>query len=311
MSNTFNKHEVAFIEALRKERQWTFQGLIVELQKIVEADMAKRSLAGRPPTSEYITRVLRGQRAANENWRLWIASVFGLKLAQFTQRFNLFIGKSKTNGTHLPPKPVVLPINYWPHMKWRSSATPERQIAAKLYGLSKSGLKATFKRVPGEWKAPAGFDGYPTLRQIAWEQFTTNYKRMEKEPPNPELLWHVSKLDMIDASTVAIDLLLTGYQDVLITSSLKGLNTAVQVADGRTVTIQEWLAGHWKPGDNSQPIIPCSRQLVVNLLVLTKDKEVIMGLQGPDNPDGSNSWATGVSRLVYPNRFRQLRYSKS
>lgn len=299
MSDKFNKQEVAFIEALRKEKSWTFSGLVVELQKIAKADIAKRSLAAEAPTSEYITRVLRGQRAANENWRLWIASVFGLTLDQFTQRRSL-IGKLKSGGNLPFSKPAVLPINYWPHMKWSSAVTSERQIAAKIYGLSKHGLKALFNRVPGEWKTPDGFDGYPQLRQLAWEQFTANFQRMKKEPPNPEPLWHVSRLHMADESTVAMDLQLTDYQDVLITGSLQGLNKAIRVEDGRTITVQEWLAEQWKAGDVSQPIIPCARQLVVNILVLTKDREVVIGLQGPDNPDSNGSWVTGVSRLVYP-----------
>jgi hypothetical protein len=299
MSSKFTPQEVQQIDALRIEKGWSFQALVARLQKIAADENALYSKPGKP-TGDYIGRVLRGKRPASEHWRLLIARAFNLNLDDFKKRCEVGIPRNNGKVHNSQLNAVVLPINYWPHLRWRSSESPERKIAVRLYGLSRSGLRTTLTTKARAWKYPGNFDGYEQLRQTAWHLFTANFQRMKKEPPNPEPLWHVDSVNMLDDSSVALELSLSDSRDVVITNSFQGLSHQIRLSDSRETSVQQWLAENWTPGDASQPVIPCARQLVTNILVLTKDNEVVMGLQGADNPDSSNCWTTGVSRLVYP-----------
>jgi len=247
-------------------------------------------------TDDYVKDMLYGRRAMPHRWKIAAASALDISFADYEQQ-----ALSVKHGMDLVTnEDGILPINFWPHVEWRSQFTPPRKIAARLYGASKTGLLPLFTVIPGQWQPPTGFTGYANLRNAAWHELVENYSRMKKEPPNPKAAWHVRRIVETQASSIALEIMQADYRDILVTATQQGLQHAIDTSSGNERTVRQWLAASWQAGDSSEPVLPGSRHLVVNLMVLTKDGSVVVSRQGPDSPESAGSWATSVSTVVNP-----------
>ena len=297
-----SSREVGHISELLAKQGRTLQAFChAVVEREFQESLRLAASAGKHPakkSAEYVTRMLKGQRAVSPRWRVWIDA----ELDHPPESSAAVLGDRTTSGqpaeTTAPPS--IHPADFWPHMEWFTPATGTRRVAAKLYGLTKGGLEVTFDSRPGHWNPPAGFSGYSQLKNHLWEEFTHNFTRMHKEPPNPEALWHVAAVRKEAPAKLFLLLRPMDYRDVLVTSSLQGLGTNITLDNGAKATVEEWLTRAWKPGDPGQPVIPCARQLVVNLMVLTREGEAVLAQQGPDNPASSGAFTTSVSTLVLP-----------
>ena len=279
-------------------KQLTIDQLAAGMQQAVLAAQ-KSVVANKIPlrvSIDYVKALLYGRRPMPHQWQVAVATILGLTLADYERQ--------RAEVTREPAvavqKAAIVPIEYWPHFKWASKYTAPRKIAALLYGLSKDGITPKLQIRPGQWQAPAGFSGYNELRNTAWQEFSRNYSRMKKEPPIPKPIWHVAQIDWGKESVVRLNLQQADFRDVLVTGNYQGLNFNIVTDANEKCRVEEWLSANWKPGDLSQPVLPGARQLVVNLMVISKDGRAVLSRQGPDNPDSAGSWCPSVSVVVNP-----------
>lgn len=286
-----------FHKNLAAKRNWTIDQLAEAMQQCAfEAQKAKGEKNARRATDDYVKDLLYGRREMPHRWKIAAATVLKIPFADYEQQLLAVMH----DAAPVLKKEAILPIDFWPHFEWRSEFTSSRKIATRLYGLSKQGIAPSFSIVPGQWQPPAGFTGYANLRNITWQELVDNYSRMKKEPPNPKAAWHVRKIVSANDSSVALEIMQADYRDIFVTATQQGLEHNIQTSFGTTCTVRQWLASSWKAGDCSEPVLPGSRHLVVNLMVVTKDGSVVLSRQGPDSPESSGSWATSVSTVVNP-----------
>jgi hypothetical protein len=286
-----------FHKNLAAARNWNIDQLAeamqlsaLEAQKATEGENAQRATDG------YVKDMLYGRRPMPHRWRIATATVLEIPFADYEQQLS-----AATHGSAPTTNEAgTLPIDFWPHFEWRSRFTSPRKIAARLYGLSKAGISPSFTVVPGQWQPPAGFAGFANLRKEAWQELVENYSRMKKEPPNPKMAWHVRRIIQANGSSVALEIMKCDYRDILVTATQQGLEHAIQTLTGQKCTVRQWLASSWRPGDYSEPVLPGSRQIVVDLMVVTKEGSVVLSRQGPDSPESAGSWATSVSTVINP-----------
>jgi hypothetical protein len=282
---------------LASKKQWNIDQLADAMQlKAYESQAAKGKENASRVTDDYVKDMLYGRRPMPNRWRIATANALGIGLDDYERQKASVL----PSGIELPLGKKVFPIDYWPHFAWRSEFTPSRKIAARLYGLSKSGFSPSFSVVPGKWQAPAGFSEYFKLRNEAWQELVDNYSRMKKEAPNPKSAWHVKNIGTANYSRISLEIMQADYRDILVTASQQGLEQTIQISSGTTCTVRQWLALSWKEGNSSEPVLPGSRHLVVNLMVLTKDGYAVLSRQGPDSPESAGSWTTSISTVVNP-----------
>ena len=275
---------------------WNLNQLATAIQTAaMEAEKAVGKSQPLRAGNDYVMAMLYGTKSMPHRWRVATANALKILPTDYEQQRKSVIA---TGGTL--PSNLVYPIDQWPHFEWRTEFTPLRKIAARMYGLSKDGIKPLFVTVPGQWQPPAGFSGYTSLRDEAWQELIANYSRMKKEPPNPKSAWHVRRIIATDNSTVALEIMQADYRDIMATATQQGLEHSIQTSTGTKCTVRQWLASAWRAGDCSEPVLPGSRHLVVNLMVMTKDGSVVLSRQGPDSPESAGSWATSVSTVVNP-----------
>jgi len=282
---------------LAGKKGWDLDRLAEEMQK--EAVKAQGDAGKSQPLrvgTAYVKAMLHGGRQMPDRWQVAAANALGMSLVDYQQLRKITISQKPT----IRVSALVLPIDYWPHLRWRSKFTAPRKIAARLYGLSKDGSKPVFSVIPEQWQRPAGFSGYTKLRDDAWQEFAANFVRMKKEPPNPKPIWHVRRLTSKGNSVVELEVLQADYRDILVTGDYQGLNHQVEIGQGQKCTVREWLASYWNPGDSSEPVLPGARQLVVNLMVVTRDGFAVLSRQGQDNPESADSWCTSTSTVMNP-----------
>lgn len=260
-------------------------------QKAVVADKTPLRVS-----MDYIKALLYGRRPMPHQWQVALASVLNLTLADYERQR----AEALQEPSVAAQKSSILPIEHWPHFQWVSKFTSPREIAALLFGLSKTGITPKFLIRPGQWQAPSGFSGYNELRNNAWQEFSRNYSRMKKEPPIPKPIWHVAGFHSVEEAVVCLELQQSDFRDVLVAGNYQGLNFNIVTDANKKCRVEEWLSSYWQPGDLSQPVLPGARQLVVNLMVISKDGRAVLSRQGADNPDSAGSWCPSVSVVVNP-----------
>jgi hypothetical protein len=278
-----------FHKDLAGKKKWDLDRLVEEMRKIA---VKAQKLAG----AAYVKAMLHGGRPMPHWWQVAAANALEIALEDYQRQREIAISQRLI----IRASELVLPIDYWPHLTWRSKFTAPVKIAARLYGLAKEGITATFCVIPEQWQPPAGFSGYTKLRDDAWQEFAANFVRMKKEPPNPKPIWHVRRLTSKRNSVVELEVSQADYRDILVTGNYQGLNHQIEIGSGQKCTVREWLASHWNPGDSSKPVLPGARQLVVNLMVVTRDGFAVLSRQGQDNPDSAGSWCTSTSTVMNP-----------
>lgn len=285
-----------FHRTLAEKKHWNLGQFIEKIQQ--EALKAQDGTADSKPFrvgQDYLTAMLYGRKPVSRRLLVAIAAALEITREDYIRQKSVFFSSQKA-----ATKKFILPIDYWPHFIWRSPKTAPRQIAARLYGLSKTGLRPAFSVKPGKWEPPAGFSDYGILRDQAWQDFTKGFVRMKKEPPNPKPIWHVGKIKSLKNSSVELEVCQADYRDILVTGSYQGLEHSIRADFNVKCTVKQWLAAHWKAGDLAEPVLPGARQLVVNLMVMTNDGFAVLSRQGMDNPDSSGSWVTSTSTVVNP-----------
>jgi hypothetical protein len=286
-----------FHKKLAAKKQWNIDQLAEAMQQCAyKAQASKGEKNARRATDDYVIDMLYGRRAMPHRWQIAAANVLEMTFSDYEQQ----MPKALQENFSAPTKEEILPINFWPHFEWRSEFTQPRKIAARLYGLSKNGITPSFSIIPGQWQPPVGFSDYANLRNEAWQELVSNYSRMKKEPPNPKSAWHVRNIAAADNSTIALEIIQADYRDIMVTATQQGLEHAVQTSLGTKCTVRQWLAASWEAGNPSEPVLPSSRHLVVNLMIVTKGGSVVLSRQGPDSPESAGSWATSVSTVVNP-----------
>jgi len=244
---------------------------------------------------DYVVAMLYGRKRMSRRVAAATAAALEIAVADYTSQKEAFLSSQAATV-----KSRVLPIDYWPHLTWCSAGMATRQIAARLYGLSKTGLRPTFSAMPGKWQPPPGFSGYALLRIQAWQEYGKSFSRMKKEPPNPKPIWHVDRIQSIRDSSIKLEVCQADYADILVTGSYQGLEHPIETDFNFKSTVKQWLATYWKVGDMTEPVLPGSRHLVVNLMILTNDGFAVLSRQGTDNLDSSGSWVTSTSTVVNP-----------
>jgi hypothetical protein len=287
-----------FHKRLAARKPWTLDQLAEAIQERALSAQGSVGAEKKPSmvSHEYVKSMLYGRRQMPHRWRIATATALGFTLEEYEQQ--------RASAVHAAGSITrvadALPIHSWPHFAWKSRASKVRRIAALLYGLSTERLALEFSVVGGQWRPPAGFLGYDQMRNEAWQEFSRNFVRMKKEPPIPKPIWHVQRVQARRQSLVKLDLLQADFRDVLITGNYQGLNLRILTDAGVHCRVEEWLASHWKAADLSQPVLPGARQLVVNIMVITKEGTAVLSKQGPDNPEASTTWCPSVSTVLNP-----------
>jgi hypothetical protein len=287
-----------FHRTLAEKNHWNLSQFVEKIQQ--EALKAQDGIVDFKPFrvgQDYVVAMLYGRKPLSRRLLTAVAAALEITREDYIRQKDAFFSSQKAAA-----KKSVLPIDFWPHFAWRSPKTAPRQIAARLYGLSKTGLRSTFSVTPGKWEPPAGFSNYGLLRDQAWQEFAKGFVRMKKEPPNPKPIWHVGKIKSLKDSSVELEVCQADYRDILVTGSYQGLEHSIRTDFNVKCTVKQWLASHWKPGDLTEPVLPGARQLVVNLMVITNDGFAVLSRQGADNPDSSGSWVTSTSTVVNPKK---------
>ena len=284
-----------FHEDLADKKRWNLHQLAKAIHAAAfEAEKAAGKTQAPQSGPDYVMAMLYGTRSMPHRWRVAIARVLEIALTDYDRQRALIVSTSVSSTVKL-----IYPIDCWPHFSWNSTFPQPRKIATRLYGLSKGGITPFFSVVAGKWQPPVGVADYANLRDEAWQELVSNYSRMKKEPPNPKVAWHVQKIAAADNSTVSLEIMQTDYRDIMVTATQQGLEHAVQTSTGAS-TVRQCLAASWKAGNPSEPVLPGSRHMVVNLMVVTKDGYIVLSRQGPDSPESAGSWATSVSSIVNP-----------
>jgi hypothetical protein len=287
-----------FHRRIAGNKGWTLNQLCYAIREIAfknqrAGEVGKQSL---PVAFEYIMAMLYGRKPMPHRWEVAAAAAAELTLEAYQAE--------KLEAAEAPRKESkneVLPINFWPHFAWKSKSTSPRKVAALVYGLSgRHHLELSCSVIPGQWKAPPGFRGYSHLRDEAWQEFSRNFLRMKKEPPIPKPIWHVSRIVSDGKTAIDFNVQQADFRDILITGNYQGLNLPVVTDQNEKCRVQDWLAGNWEPGNPSKPVLPGACQLVVDLMVITKEGSAVLSRQGPDNPDAAGSWCPSVSTVVNP-----------
>lgn len=286
-----------FHKGLAATQNWSIDQLTNAMQAFAfEAQAARGQDNASRATDDYVKDMLYGRRTMPHRWKIAVAAVLKISFADYEQQLQTAI----RGNAAVVNKEETMPIDFWPHLKWSSQFTAQRKIATRLYGLSKTGISPSFTIVPGQWQPPSGFNGYTNLRNQAWQELVGNYSRMKKEPPNPRTAWHVRKIVRTNASSVGLEIMQCDYRDILVTATQQGLEHSIELLSGKKCTVRQWLASAWQPGVSSEPVLPSSRQMVVNLMVITNDGSVVLSRQGPDSPESAGSWVSSVSVVVNP-----------
>lgn len=290
-----NNSRVAHLhEELAASRKWSLDDLAQRIVKSITTSQKRRSGSG-GIRHDYVKAALYGRKKLSKPLESTIATLLEISPNEYRRRY----AEAKSANVTVTAN-TVLPLAYWPHLAWKTQDTPVRYIATRLYGLSKNGVHLEFDVTPGHWKPPVGCSRYEEYREKLWHEVLTYYARMKKEPVNPKPVWHVARIVKNVDEGVKLALLQTDYRDVALTGSLQGLNREIVLDSGDKCAVQEWLAANWKPGDETEPVLPGARQLVVNLMVLTVDGRAVLSRQGADNLESANSWVTSVSVMVDP-----------
>lgn len=289
-----------FHRQLAKDKGWDIDQFA---NRIATAAHAADHSATRPSARvdpEYVRAMLYGRRPMSERWDIRIAAVLKMPLAEYVDLRTRVADPTAQSGSQTPGHVCSTPILSWPHLSWSLVSSPLRKIAVRLYGLNKIGLAPRFHVEERLWEPPPGFSEYSNLRDHLWQEVLKNFVRMKKEPINPKPVWHVKRIRAVGNGEVALDLLRADYRDILVTGSLRGLDHPIHLDSGTGCTVREWLASHWRAGNNHEPVLPGSRHLVVNLMVLTREGTAVISRQGTDSLDSAGQWVTSVSTVVNP-----------
>ena len=297
LANHKNSVFSEFHRKLAAERGWNLDQLA---EAVRNAEFKAQVGDGKGPAREvgryYVTALLSGRKPMPYRWKVAVAIALNVDVSEYLKRYDALVGPAAAQRTISAE--LVLPINAWPHFSWELGSQPSREIAVRLYGLSKTGLQLKFSVLDGQWEPPGGFPGYAELRRQAWDDFAAFFTRMKKESPVPKSVWHVRRILQRGSSEIELEIQHADYQDILVTGTPQGLEHLITIESNKKLSVREWLASHWNPGNPAEPVLPGAHHLVVNLMVLTIDGCIVLSRQGPDNPDSSGSWCPSVSTVM-------------
>ena len=160
----------------------------------------------------------------------------------------------------------ILPIDYWPHLRWKClDETDWRELAFKPLLVSrKKSIGWKFRQIHGHW-APLQFKReFETLRDEFW------IKEHERKPSiRDEAKWHVESVNLANEEAI-LSVQLATYKDVLLCNNPLGFSTEVEWT-GRKLELREALASVWDKANISTPFYPSASPAIVDLMVVTND----------------------------------------
>ncbi len=202
----------------------------------------------------------------------------------------------RTGVGHTPNE--CLPIETWPHFQWKLEGSLRKPLPAKVYGLNRTSLCMEFEAKRGLWLPGSAFPDYVRFREQTWTKRQEHRQREGHKAESDDHIWHVERIALLSAHGEPRSLRLAVqracYSDVVATAQDPALNSPV----GNT-TVQKRLASHWKPGDPSLPFYPAANQLMVVLMVTTKDNRVLVARQGISGAGAKGKWANSVVGHVH------------
>lgn len=197
-----------------------------------------------------------------------------------------------------PAASHVLPIDHWPHFRWKVAGIERKPLPAKVYGLNRTSLRLAFEARRGLWLPGDNFADYEEFRKQTWFARQEKRKREGRNAEHDDLVWHVEQIALPtcqdESATLKLTVQRACYSDVVTTAQ----DPALQSPLGHT-TVQSCLASAWLPGDPSLPFYPAANQLMVLLMLTTKDDKVLLARQGITGAGAKGLWANSVVGHVH------------
>jgi len=160
-------------------------------------------------------------------------------------------------------------------------------------------LPLEFDVVPGVW-LPECFPDYENFRSQAWadRQQQRSAEKRDTETDGP--IWHVTRIDRLPSGEgLKLTVQRATFADVIATAQEQILHQK-----HRGAMVQDWLACNWRPRDPSVPFYSAANQLMVLLMVITRDNKLVLARQSSSGLAVPRVWANSV--VGHVNAYRDI-----